>query len=385
MKNLLLYSFLLFITVQSNAQIIYGSNQYTEYHKGTLPIVISVPHGGSLLPASLPNRTCNSAVNVSDENTIELAQQIDSSFVKATGCHPHIIYCNLHRSKLDCNRNLTDGACGNAAAGIAWNEFHQFIDSAQATAKNENNEKAFYIDLHGHGNPIQRIELGYLLYDNELDFTDSVLNTAQYVGYSTIQNLVNNNVNNYTHAELLRGASALGSMMGNSGYPAVPSQQMPSPGTTSNYYSGGYNVAHHTSYVLANTVNGVQVECNYSNIRDTYSHLKTFADSLVQVMVQYLSLHQNINILNCSAAAIQEAADLEQISIYPNPSSNLVNVVHANSSDTFTIQFINATGATVLSVANQKTIHLADFPKGIYLVKIVGTKKTYGTQKLIIE
>jgi hypothetical protein len=102
-------------------------------------------------------------------------------------------------------------------------------------------------------------------------------------------------------------------------------------------------------------------------------------------MVQYLSLHQNINILNCSAAAIQEAADLEQISIYPNPSSNLVNVVHANSSDTFTIQFINATGATVLSVANQKTINIADFPKGIYLVKIVGTKKTYGTQKLIIE
>ncbi len=89
-----------------NAQIIYGANNYTEFHKGTLPIVISVPHGGSLTPSSIPNRTCSSAVTVADANTIELAKQIDSAFVNATGCHPNVVYCNLARTKLDCKQKV---------------------------------------------------------------------------------------------------------------------------------------------------------------------------------------------------------------------------------------------------------------------------------------
>ncbi len=83
------------------SQTVFGANNYTEYHTGNLPIIISVPHGGNLTPSTIPDRTCNSAVTVTDANTIELAQQIDLAFVKATGCHPHIIYCNLKRSKLD--------------------------------------------------------------------------------------------------------------------------------------------------------------------------------------------------------------------------------------------------------------------------------------------
>jgi hypothetical protein len=385
MKNILLHLFFIVIAIQAKAQVIYGVNQYTEYHKGTLPIVISVPHGGSLVPSSIPDRTCNSAVNVSDENTIELAHQIDSSFVKATGCHPHIIYCNLHRSKLDCNRNLSDGACANAEAEQAWNEFHQYIDTAQTTALNHDNQKAFYIDLHGHGNPIQRIELGYLLYDNELDFSDSVLNTPQYIGYSTIQNLVGNNINTYTHAELLRGNYALGTLLGNAGYPAVPSLQIPSPGTTSNYYSGGYNVAHHTSYVIGNAINGVQVECNYSNIRDSYAHRKSFADSLVQVMMQYLSMHQNVELQNCTSSNIEEFTNSQQMMLYPNPSNEFVTVESTLCKQSYIVEFINSTGAKVLSVCNEKNINISSLPKGIYLVKMRNDRENVLTQKLIIN
>lgn len=385
MKKILLHLLFIVLAIQVKAQVIYGNNQYIEYHKGNLPIVISVPHGGSLVPSSIPNRTCNSAVNVSDENTIELAHQIDSSFVKATGCHPHIIYCNLHRSKLDCNRNLSDGACANAEAEQAWNEFHQYIDSAQTTALNQDNQKAFYIDLHGHGNPIQRVELGYLLYDNELDFSDSILNTPQYIGYSTIQKLVSNNINTYTHAELLRGNYALGTLLENAGYPAVPSLQIPSPGTTSNYYSGGYNVAHHTSYVIGNAINGVQVECNYSNIRDSYSHRKSFADSLVKVMMQYFSMHQNIQLQNCGSSNIEEFTLSQHLKLYPNPSNEFVTVESALCKQSFTIEFINSTGARVLSVKNEKNINISSLPKGIYLVKMRNDNGKVIYQRLLIN
>ncbi len=37
---------LFFLSFQGNAQVIYGTKNYTEYHVGRLPIIISVPHGG---------------------------------------------------------------------------------------------------------------------------------------------------------------------------------------------------------------------------------------------------------------------------------------------------------------------------------------------------
>jgi len=298
--------------------------------------------------------------------------QIDSAFLQKTGCHPYMVICNLHRAKLDCNRNLADGACGNSDAIISWNEFNNFIDTAQANAKAANNGKAFYIDLHGHGNPIQRIELGYLLYDDELEYTDSVLNTPQYIGYSTIQNLVANNVNQYSHAQLLRGPFALGTLLGNSGFPAVPSQQIPYPGINNNYYSGGYNAAHHTSYAIGNTVNGVQMECNYSNIRDTYIHRKMFADSLVNVMMNYLNIHQNTVVANCNESGLFESK-IDVVSLYPNPANAMVTIqIEGNENGVWTI--FNSLGEVVLKqnyVSNNTQIDVHTLQRGTYVIELI--------------
>ena len=291
----------LFIIKAQTQSIIYGINNYVEYHKGTLPIVISVPHDGSLAPASIPDRTCNSPVTVTDLNTRLLANEISISLFNLTGCYPHIIYCNLKRTKLDCNRSLTNAACGNADAMVAWQEFHSFIDTAENMAQRYYNNNVFYIDLHGHGHPIQRLELGYLLTDSELELPDSVLNTSQYIGYSTIQNLVASNAGNYTHSQLLRGTNAFGTLLGNSGFPAVPSMQIPSPGTTTNYFNGAYNVANHTSYKPGNSANGVQIESNYTGVRDNVANRKKFADSLSVILVKYLNIHRNVNVQGCAS------------------------------------------------------------------------------------
>jgi hypothetical protein len=289
-------------------QTFWGQNGYIEYRQGVLPIVISVPHGGDLQPASIPDRTCNNAVTVTDANTVDLALEIDSALFAETGCHPHLIICHLKRTKLDCNRNLSDGACGNSEAATAWNEFQDFIVQAQQTALDQHGEKVFYIDLHGHGNPVRRVELGYLLYEDELELSDATLNSAQYVGYSSIQHLVDVNLNGSTHAELLRGPSALGTLLEDNGYPAVPSQQDPAPGLSSNYFSGGYNTLNHTSYDPGNLVDGVQMECNYTGVRDTEMNRSYFATALVGAMSQYLNVHHGIVIANggCGIGGIPE-------------------------------------------------------------------------------
>lgn len=370
---------------QIHGQIIIGANQYTEYHPGDLPLVISVPHGGSLSPASIPDRTCNNAVSDMDANTIELGKQIDSAFANATGCHPYMIYCNLHRAKLDCNRNKADGACGNAAAGNAWTEFHGFIDSAQASAQSKFGGKAFYIDLHGHGNPIQRLELGYLLYDNELADSDDVLNSAPFVAFSSIQNLVSTNVNGYTHAQLLRGPFALGTLLGKAGYASVPSQQNPSPGTTTNYYSGGYNTANHTSYVQGISVNGLQMECNYINVRNTYLNRKRFADSLVVVVLKYLKIHQNITTENCSVTSKDRTIDETGIHISPNPAHDFITIRSDEPDAGFDVEFINAYGQTILISKGQSRINVRSLPKGVYVVNISHGRKMRERRKVVVE
>jgi Secretion system C-terminal sorting domain len=375
----------LFIGFRCQGQVIIGANQYTEYHPGNLPVVISVPHGGSLSPSGIPDRTCNNAVADMDANTIELGNQIDSAFVNATGCHPYLIVCNLSRAKLDCNRNLADGACGNAAAENAWTEFHGFIDSAQASAKSKFGGKAFYIDLHGHGNPIQRLELGYLLYDNELAFADNVLNSAQYVGFSSIRNLVSTNVNGYTHAQLLKGEYALGTLFGNAGYPSVPSQQIPFPGTTTNYYNGGYNTAHHTSYVQSITVNGLQIECNYTNVRDSFLHRRQFADSLVSVMLKYLKIHQNINTENCAVTSKARTMNETRIQISPNPAHDFITVQSDEPDARFDLEFMNAYGQRVLVSNGQSRLDVRSLPKGVYVVRIWAGQKMKERRKVVVE
>jgi hypothetical protein len=368
-------------------QVIYGANKYIEYHTGTLPIVISVPHGGHLKPSTIPDRTCNSPVTVMDANTIELAQQIDSAFVTATGCHPAIVYCNLHRTKIDCNRNIANGACGNALAETAWQEFYDFIESAEVAAQKAFGGKAIYIDLHGHGNPIQRLELGYLLYSNELALSDSLLNTAKYVGYSTIQNLVSSNTNGSTHAELLRGADALGTLLGNAGYPAVPSAQIPFPETSSNYFSGGYNVANHSSFALNNTVNGVQIECNYTNVRDSYSNRKKFAAALVAVVKNYLLVHQNINLNNCSVTNDVENNDLSKntFSIFPNPATDFIELHMDKIDNNAALTITNTLGEIVLKTTQQTKLDVSFLPRGVYWVQAMDARKNSCTKMLLLS
>lgn len=77
--------FFLFVFLTAGSGLIaqtslWGSNNYVEYQVGNLPVVISVSHGGNLGPSSIPDRTCNNAVLVSDAFTIETALEIKNNF-----------------------------------------------------------------------------------------------------------------------------------------------------------------------------------------------------------------------------------------------------------------------------------------------------------------
>ncbi len=273
----------------------FGANNYIEYNPGTLPIIISAPHGGRLMPNTIPNRTstaCNNDPNFTtafDSNTQELTRLIELSLANLFGCKPHTIICLLDRDKLDCNRAAAEAACGNNIALQSWNDYHQFIYAAKQAVIAKYG-RGIYIDIHGHGHSIQRNEIGYTLSATTLRLSDATLNTNSVVRNSSIRNLANNNLTNQTHAQLIRGANAFGTLLQSAGYASVPSQQDPWPNIDEDYFEGGYNTNRWSS-ADSGTIDGFQIETNYTGIRDSYSNMRKFADSIAVVIKKYIEQH----------------------------------------------------------------------------------------------
>lgn len=257
----------------------FGRNNYVEYIPGDLAVIISVPHGGALTPTEIPDRTVGTTAT--DLNTIDLGREIAAALLTRTGRTAHLIVSHLKRTKLDPNREVVEGAAGNAAAITAWGEFQAFVDTARRAAVARHGF-AVYIDLHGHGHPVARLELGYLLSAATLNLGDAQLNAAYLAGSSlrTLPPLQR------PFAEILRGETSLGGMLAAHGFPAVPSPAMPSPGNDP-YFDGGYNTNRHT----VQGVVGLQVESHYAGVRDSDANRRAFAAALADALDQWVQLH----------------------------------------------------------------------------------------------
>lgn len=342
---------------------------YIEYRCGDLPLVISVPHGGALVPSDIPDRTCNDPVFAVDANTVELGYAIDSVYATNEGCRPHLVICHLARRKLDANRDLEDGACGDPQAAQAWSDFHAYIESAKeqvlATAG-----KGFYLDLHGHGHTVQRLELGYLLYEDELALEDATLNTSTYIDYSSIRALALDNELGISHAALLRGPQALGTRLADRGYPSVPSQQDPFPLTGQPYFTGGYNTARHSSY-QGGVIDGVQVECNFTGVRDNAWNRARFADSLRVAMNVFLGDHYFGQQPSC-AVSVEEVVERPSYSLWPNPSDSFVSVRVQGKAEVLIVEVLDGCGRVVARGDTRAAIDIRSLAPGPYAVHVAG-------------
>ncbi len=271
-------------------QSYYGANGYIEYIAGNAPIVLSAPHGGYLTPDTIPDRECTGCVYVRDGNTQELSRAAAKALFERTGCYPHVIINRLHRKKLDANREIIEAADSNALAEQAWYDFHTFMDSAQAAVKRDFG-RGLYMDVHGHGHTIQRLELGYLLSATELQASDAQLQTSFYLNQSSIKQLVNNNLGSQGHAELLRGPHSIGTYFAQRGYSAVPSEDDPYPDDGEPYFNGGYNTVRYGSHNSSSPLDAIQIECNSAGVRDNLDNVARFADTMAVALVTYVGQH----------------------------------------------------------------------------------------------
>ncbi len=257
----------------------FGHSNYVEYLAGDLPLIISAPHGGSLKPAELPDRAQGEFT--SDANTELLARTLHQVFYQRFGRRPHVIICRLERIKVDCNREIDEGAGMHPLARQAWLDFHNFIDAARSNVVTQTG-RGLYIDLHGQNHPLKRVELGYCLTPSQLTNADCVLNEGSAFARATsIRGLAERGF--VPFSTLLRGTNSLGGLLQAHGYPAVPSPAIPDPGRGNSFFDGGYNVRRYGSSG-GGSIDGVQMELNLKGIRDTAAHRMKFCLALAEVL-----------------------------------------------------------------------------------------------------
>jgi len=261
----------------------FGRQQYIEYAAGDLPIVVSVPHGGSLAPASIPDRT---GTTVTDSNTIDLGRAVVQALTARTGRTAHLVVCHLRRTKLDANRELVEAAQGNAEATQAWTEYHDFVGAATRAVATSYG-RGIYIDLHGHGHDKQRLELGYLLSSTTLDLTDAQLDVGNFGSQSSLRLALLTSPGSFS--QLLRGPASLGGLLG-AAVPSVPSPATPSPGSDP-YFEGGYSTTRHTA-----TIPGLQIEANFSGVRDSAANRAAFAAALAAALASFAQTHLGLTL-----------------------------------------------------------------------------------------
>lgn len=304
----------------------FDSTGYVEYIPGNLPVIISAPHGGYVEPAAIPDRDCNNCIKVRDSFTQELARDIGQVFYERTGCYPHLVINLLHRKKFDANRAIGDAADGNPTVEQAWYAYHEFLDSAKAQIVQDYG-RGLFLDLHGHGHAIQRIELGYLLSKSELQLSNADLNSSTYSEQSSIQRLIEDNLQSLTHTQLLRGDDSFGSILESKGFPAVPSANDPFPVGSESYFSGGYNTVRHGALNGGN-IDGIQIECNQDIRFDTVLR-ERLADSLTQAINEFINIHYNDQYRANYCGLITNASENfidQDIEIFPNPTHALLNI-----------------------------------------------------------
>jgi hypothetical protein len=230
-----------------------------------------------------------------------------------------VIICNVQRKKIDCNREVVEGAQGFPATVALWNEYHDLIRMAKSNVT-ATYGRGLLVDLHGHGHAIQRCELGYNLSGSALNLGS--FSTSQKNALSIRELTQRTRV---SFEEILRGPSSLGGLLQVRGFPAVPSPQYPAPGDDE-YFSGGYIVeTHGTMESNPGQINAIQIECNLTGVRDTLENRAAFAAELVDSLDEFFSTHVGMRLTSLSAPpALSRSAD--QILSEDNPLSLSLSV-----------------------------------------------------------
>ncbi|MFO0807138.1 MAG: hypothetical protein U0746_00780 [Gemmataceae bacterium] len=123
---------------------------FVTVRKGSLPIVLSSPHGGRKSLPGISERVgagVDKFVIARDENTAELTEAIASELEKAFGGKPWVVIARFERKQIDANR-AADAAYESEAAKPHYEYYHASLVEACKMVKDRFG-RGILLDIHG--------------------------------------------------------------------------------------------------------------------------------------------------------------------------------------------------------------------------------------------
>jgi hypothetical protein len=237
-------------------------DEYLIYSKGNSNLIISAPHSGNVKPISIKSRTYGNRSR--DTYTLELIKKIIETLPKK----PYYIYANIHRSKVDFNRDIEEACQENPKMERLWNTWNNVLNDYLNTVRFYYN-KGLYIDLHSHNNS-DKFQIGYGLSvrDYLILLDDRKIPTKN----STMHSLKEFSVDEYkSEHSILFGEFSILYNIQKHGYKVLL------PKNDSDYLNGGRDIKEHTG----KGIGSMQIECPISVLKKDFDGVaKALIDSI---------------------------------------------------------------------------------------------------------
>ena len=214
---------------------------YIDYKEGTTNLLLTASHGGNKKPDTIPNRTKGKLFR--DTYTQPLVYKLLDKFSYYN--KPYYIIADIHRKKIDLNRNLSNGTERNPYQEAIWYYWNYVLSKSKYEILDKN-KYGLHIDIHSHNNS-DEFHLGYNL------STETCIKLAK--GWRVLGSSldsIDKDLNNMVH-----GKYSLKSSMEKFGFSIFE------PTLGKEYFNGGYNIE--TSN--GNGLGGIQIEIPVSVLR----------------------------------------------------------------------------------------------------------------------
>ena len=134
--------------------VTYDERQLVQQHRGTMPVILTAPHGGSARPAQVSVRKdtetpsgCDFQLG-RDNETLLITEGVAQKILDLTGLSPYVVIAQFHRKYIDANR---DEACAftDPDAPPFYHEYHDRIAEYVTQVLRQNQGRGFLFDIHG--------------------------------------------------------------------------------------------------------------------------------------------------------------------------------------------------------------------------------------------
>lgn len=228
-------------------------DRFLDARAGTLPIILSVPHGGRTSIPDVPTRRgegVNKFAIVRDENTLELADKLAAAIEKELGGKPYLVVARFERKQVDVNRPPEDAYETNRAKPY-YDTYHAALSRYVAEVR-KTWGRGLLLDVHGQAAAV-----------------DTVFRGTQ--GLTTVAALMHR-----YGMPAVNGPSSVFGALEASGYTVFPPADARNPATEHPFFSGGYIVGTYGSDA-GTGVDAIQIELG-SRMRMRVVLDKTAAD-----------------------------------------------------------------------------------------------------------